>query len=297
MISVEQATKNYGNKKGIFGVNLSIHQGEVFGLLGPNGAGKTTTIRHLLGFSKLDKGSMTISGLDVWTYASVTKQQLGYLPGEISFPTNLTGRQLIQYLGELRGMKRFDKANALLSYFDIQAEQSLKSMSKGMKQKIGIVLAFMHNPSLIILDEPTSGLDPLMQDKFIQLVEKEKSEKKTILISSHMFNEIERTCDRVAIMKQGSILTQIEMKSIQYNAQAVYEIGFQSLKDFNDVMSDPQTFKLIKENIKELNAMVMIQRDQTQLFLEKLVKAKIKYLKEEPYTLEKYFMKFYGKEI
>ena len=295
VIKIYNATKNYGENKGIFNLSFNVEKGEVFGLLGPNGAGKTTTIRHLLGFSKLDSGNMYIDNEETWTESAKVQDKLGYLPGEISFPENLTGMEFIEYIGQLRGMKNFDKAKILLEYFDLNASAKLKRMSKGMKQKIALVVAFMHDPQIVILDEPTSGLDPLMQERFIQLIAQEKKNGKTILLSSHMFNEIERTCDKVAIIKQGRLVTEISMKSIRQHSNKIYEIGFnkaEELEKFAELDFKIESLSKEKQKIK-----IEISDTNINLLISKLSLMDIKYIKEDVYTLEKHFMQYYGKEV
>jgi ABC-2 type transport system ATP-binding protein len=295
VIKIYNATKNYGENKGIFNLSFNVEEGEVFGLLGPNGAGKTTTIRHLLGFSKLDSGNMYIDNEETWTESAKVQDKLGYLPGEISFPENLTGMEFIEYIGQLRGMKNFDRAKKLLEYFDLNASAKLKRMSKGMKQKIALVVAFMHDPQIVILDEPTSGLDPLMQERFIQLIAQEKKKGKTILLSSHMFNEIERTCDKVAIIKQGRLVTEISMKSIRQHSNKIYEIGFnkaEELEKFAELDFKIESLSKEKQKIK-----IEISDTNINLLISKLSLMDIKYIKEDVYTLEKHFMQYYGKEV
>ena len=185
VLKVEHLTKDYGEGKGVFDVSFEIEQGEVFGFLGPNGAGKTTTIRHLLGFSRPQSGRTSVLGLDSWRKPKEIQRRLGYLPGEIAFPDDMKGRQLIKYIADMRGLTDMTKTDKLLKLFELDPSGDTKRMSKGMKQKIGIVCAFMHDPDILILDEPTSGLDPLMQATFIELIREERDNGKSILMSSH----------------------------------------------------------------------------------------------------------------
>ena len=205
VISVEKLTRDYGGKKGVFDVTFQVGKGEVFGFLGPNGAGKTTTIRHLMGFIRAKEGACTINGLDCWKNRDEIQKNLGYIPGEISFFEDMTGTEFLDFLAKYRGIRGENRREELLSYFELDPRGKIKKMSKGMKQKIGIVAAFMHDPEILILDEPTSGLDPLMQSRFIAFIEKEKKRGKTILMSSHMFEEVERTCDRIGIIREGRL--------------------------------------------------------------------------------------------
>ena len=213
IISVRNLTKDYGNNQGVFDISFDVKQGEVFGFLGPNGAGKTTTIRNLLGFIKGDAGNCSILDLDCWKNPSEIQKNIGYVAGEIALPDSVNGQKLIEQIAKMRGCT-LARATELCEYFDINPKNKIKRMSKGMKQKIALVLAFMHEPEIILLDEPTSGLDPLMQEKFCDLILREKKRGKTILLSSHIFSEVEKTCDRVIIIKQGKIITEVEMKDV-----------------------------------------------------------------------------------
>lgn len=170
VIEVNHLTKDYGFGRGVFDVSFEVREGEVFGFLGPNGAGKTTTIRHIMGFSRPQEGSITVLGKDSWQNAAQIKRQLGYLPGEIAFPANMTGTQFIDYMARMRGITDRKKTNYLLEMFELDPSGELKRMSLGMKRKLAVVTAFMHDPSLLVLDEPTSGLDPLMQERFVEFI-------------------------------------------------------------------------------------------------------------------------------
>jgi len=205
-INVENLTRDYGGGKGVFSVSFSVGQGEAFGFLGPNGAGKTTTIRHLMGFIRPKAGNCSINGLDCWAKSAEIQTKLGYIAGEIAFFDEMTGTAFLKFVAKYRGMSGFGRMEELLRRFDLDPKGRIKKMSKGMKQKVGIVAAFMHDPDILVLDEPTSGLDPLMQSRFIDLVEEEKQRGKTILMSSHMFEEVERTCHRVGIIREGKLV-------------------------------------------------------------------------------------------
>ena len=206
MMEVSHLTRDYGQGKGIFDLSFSIAPGEVFGFLGPNGAGKTTTIRHLMGFLRPRGGSCTINGMDCWKDATRIQKNLGYIPGEIAFFGDMDGWAYLSFLQKYRGMSGGNRMMELIARFEVNPKGKIKKMSKGMKQKIGIVDAFMHDPAILILDEPTSGLDPLMQGRFVELIQEEKAAGKTILMSSHMFEEVERTCDRIGIIRSGKLV-------------------------------------------------------------------------------------------
>lgn len=206
VIEIEHLSRDFGGGKGIFDVSFQVGEGEVFGFLGLNGAGKTTTIRHLMGFLKAKSGSCTINGLDCWKESDKIQKQLGYIAGEISFFEDMTGTEFLKFMQKYRKLGFENRQKELLERFEVNPRGKIKKMSKGMKQKIGIVAAFMHDPTILILDEPTSGLDPLMQSRFVELIEEEKKRGKTILLSSHMFEEVEKTCQQIGIIRNGKLM-------------------------------------------------------------------------------------------
>lgn len=206
IIQIEHLTKKFGKHRGIEDVSFSVEKGEIFGFLGPNGAGKTTTIRHLMGFIKSQTGQCRINGMDCWKESDKIQRSLGYIPGEINFFDDMTGEEFLRFVTKYRGLTSLERQKELLERFELDSKGKIKKMSKGMKQKIGIITAFMHDPDILILDEPTSGLDPLMQNRFIELLAEEKAKGKTILLSSHMFEEVERTCDRIGIIREGKMV-------------------------------------------------------------------------------------------
>lgn len=210
-IEVEHLTKDYGSGRGVFDVSISVDRGEVFGFLGPNGAGKSTTIRHLMGFSKPDSGSTKIEGMETFHRYFEVLNHVGYIPGEIALPAGLTGWEFIRMMQNLQKIHNEKRLGEMLKLFELEDEVlkgETKRMSLGVKRKLAVVTAFMSDPDVLILDEPTSGLDPVMQENFIQFIHEEKERGKTILLSSHIFSEIDSTCDRIAIIKDGKIVSQ-----------------------------------------------------------------------------------------
>lgn len=291
VITVSNLTKDYGKNRGIFDLSFEIHKGEVFGYLGPNGAGKTTTIRHLLGFLNADKGECHIGQLSCRTDAEQIQRDLGYLPGEIAFFDDMSGIGYLKFIANMRGMKNFEKMNELISYFELDPGGRIKKMSKGMKQKIGIVSAFMHDPSTLILDEPTSGLDPLMQNKFIELILNEKSKGKTILMSSHSFEEVERTCDRIGIIKKGRFVTIETVANLKKAQRKIYSISLRNEKAAKDFATEPLEI-------------ISINGDKVQVAIKDNIKVLTTALDRHPVTgidvvsqsLEEIFMSYYGGE-
>ncbi|TME58874.1 MAG: ABC transporter ATP-binding protein [Chloroflexi bacterium] len=206
MIEIKGLTKSYGGKRGIVDVSLDVAEGEVFGFLGPNGAGKTTTIRLLMALLHADAGSARIAGLDCWQQSVEIKRLIGYVPGEPSLDPNLTGGQILEYFGHLRG--GVDKAylKQLIKRLDLDPNRKFRQYSTGNKRKVVLIQAFMHRPRLLILDEPTSGLDPLNQQEFDGMVFDARDEGRTVFLSSHVLSEVEKTCTRVGIIREGSLV-------------------------------------------------------------------------------------------
>jgi ABC-2 type transport system ATP-binding protein len=292
ILKVDHLTKNFGFNKGVFDVSFEIEAGEVFGFLGPNGAGKTTTIRHILGFSRPQSGSTSVLGMNSWTHPEKILKTLGYLPGEIAFPDDMTGLQLIRQIAEMRGLKDMSKAETLIRKFELDPSGGLKRMSKGMKQKVGIVCAFMHNPDVLVLDEPTNGLDPLMQSIFIDLIQDEKKAGKTILLSSHMFEEVEDTCDKIAIIKQGRLVTIVNPVDIRHADDKIFKIEFKSLEDYQKFLQEDLVFIINEPRKRQVR--VNVCDEDINKFIRLLTKYGVKYMSEDKHTLEDHFMKYYS---
>lgn len=228
IISLDGITKDYGKGRGVFDISFSVKKGEVFGYLGPNGAGKTTTIRQLMGFIRPDKGKCAMLGQECFTNADIIQKRCGYLAGELAFVEDMTGKGFLDFMMQMKGMRDVRRREELTERFELNPHGKVRKMSKGMKQKIGIICAFMDNPCVAILDEPTSGLDPLMQNRFVELILEEKKKGTTILMSSHIFEEVEKTCDRTAIIRDGKIAAIEDMKSLSGKREKRYIV---TLKD------------------------------------------------------------------
>lgn len=289
VIEIRQLTKDYGNNRGIFDVSLSVKKGEVFGFLGPNGAGKSTTIRHLMGFIQADQGSCQINGLDCLRDHARIQQALGYLPGEIAFMDDMTGLEFIKFMAKMKGMIDLTRAYELIERFEFNPEGKIKKMSKGMKQKIGIICAFMHDPELLILDEPSSGLDPLMQNRFIELVLEEKQRGKTIFMSSHIFEEIERTCDRTAMIKDGRLISIEELQTLKASKHKTYQITFATQELVEQFMDEGFECKQVESNVIKV-----VPRNNLNYLLATLSRYDIIDLDITKPTLEELFLHFYG---
>lgn len=289
VIEIKGLTKDYGNGKGIFDVSFEIEKGEVFGYLGPNGAGKTTSIRHLLGFIVPTVGTCIINGMDCSKEIDKIQKEVGYIPGEINLMEEITGIQFIKFMAEYRGMKDLGRADELIKRFDLDPSGRIKKMSKGMKQKIGLVVAFMHDPDVLILDEPTSGLDPLMQNEFVDLILEEKKRGKTILMSSHMFEEVEKTCDRVGIIRQGHMVSVEDIDVLKQSKQKKYLITFKNSEDV-------ERFKQCNFSVAEVsgNTVEVVITKEINELIDCLNKYEIINLDVVNQSLEEVFMQFYG---
>lgn len=291
MIDAMSLSVTYKGGKGVFGLDFSVKSGEAFGYLGPNGSGKTTTIRLLMGFMKPSGGSCSIAGLDCWKDAAAIKKDLGFLPGEIALFDEMTGVSFLKFLMEMRGVRQMGRASELCSMFGLDTRQTIRRMSKGTKQKLAIVAAFMHEPSTYILDEPTSGLDPLMQNTFIDLVLDEKKKGKTFLMSSHNFEEVDRTCDRAAILREGKLIAIEEIAKLKEEQKMSYIVLFNDISDLDKLSS----LGVEVAAVRDKQAEIIVGRDYNAL-LRALAQCDIRGLYPGARSLEDAFLKYYGKE-
>lgn len=258
-IQIENLVRDYGGGKGVFDVSFHVDQGEAFGFLGPNGAGKTTTIRHLMGFLKPRAGKCTIDGMDCWSERDKVQARLGYIPGEISFFDDMSGTEFLRFIADYRRIGTHGRTQELLELFELDPKSRIKKMSKGTKQKLGIVAAFMHDPDIILLDEPTSGLDPLMQNRFVNFVAKEKEQGKTILMSSHIFEEVERTCDRIGIIRKGRMIAVDSAAALRERHTRSYTVTLENeaaaeafVADFGGTRSGTKVTVTTKQSLEEI---------------------------------------------
>lgn len=227
-IEIRGLVRDYGKGRGVFGLTLEVETGEALGVLGPNGAGKTTTLRHLMGFLRAKQGSVRIGGMDCFAQAREVHRRVGYLPGEVAFPDDMTGREFIAFVAGVKGVRGLGRARELAERFELDDTAKLRKMSKGNRQKVAIVCAFLQDAPVLLLDEPTSGLDPLMQNRFVQLVQEEHARGKTILLSSHMFEEVERTCGRAAILRDGKLAAVQPLDELRRSRARQYAADFAS---------------------------------------------------------------------
>ena len=253
VIELEKLTKSYGSHRGIIDVDLTVEPGEAFGFLGPNGAGKTTTIRTLLDHLRPTSGRARIFGIDTTEDPQGIHRRLGYLPGEFVLYDKLTGGQTIEYFANLRGGVDRAYQAQLIERLDIDPSRRFREYSKGNKQKVGLVVALQHQPELLLLDEPTSGLDPLVQQTFYEIIRETKADGRTIFLSSHILSEVEKTCDRVGIIRDGRLVRIGRVEDLRDLAHHQVEIvfadhvpqdAFAALAGISDVVVEDHTIRM-----------------------------------------------------
>ena len=230
-IETNGLTKMFGSNRGIEGLDLRVEPGEIFGFLGPNGAGKTTTIRALLDLQRPTAGTALVLGLDSHRDSLAIHSRVGYLPGDLALFPRMTAGEHISWFARARGLADHGSANALAERFDLPLDRRVKELSKGNRQKVGIMLAFMHEPELLILDEPTSGLDPLMKDEFERLLRETTASGRTVFLSSHELDEVQRVAARVGIIKDGRLVRTDTVEGLRRNAPTTLELRFRDPVD------------------------------------------------------------------
>jgi ABC-2 type transport system ATP-binding protein len=285
----EDLTKFYGDRRGIEGLHLDVATGEVMGFLGPNGAGKTTTIRLLLDFLRPTRGYARVLGLDPRADKARLHRQIGYLPGELSFPGRDRAADLLRFFGDARGGVAWSSVTALAERLELDLNQSVRTMSKGNKQKVGLVQAFMHQPSLLILDEPTSGLDPLMQQEFLAMARDARAAGQTVFMSSHVLAEVQQIADRVAIIRDGRLAAVERVESLGRRALRTVEIHFEDPVSVEEFAGLP--------GVRDLTVTGPILRCTVDGRLSPLIKAAARHevvdlLSAEP-DLEETFLSYY----
>ncbi|MCD7943546.1 MAG: ATP-binding cassette domain-containing protein [Clostridia bacterium] len=288
IISVQNLTKEYGYNRGVFDVSLDIEKGEVFGYLGTNGSGKTTTIRHMMGFLKPNSGSVVVNGLDPWKNAPEVMRNVSYIPGEIAFPDVKTGTDFFKVQAEFLGVRDFTYMNYLIDKLGLDPSANLKRMSKGMKQKTAIVAALMGDKEILIMDEPTTGLDPLMRETFLELVREEKKKGRTVFMSSHIFEEIEDICDRVAIIGNEKIESVLSLSELRHGTPRNYKIVFGSRTEAEKFAS-----LMPEATINGKEASLSVLASETDRMFKAAKDLEIVSIDESHENLEQYFMDIY----
>lgn len=287
VIETKKLTKDYGDERGIFDLDLAIREGEMVGYVGTNGSGKTTTIRHIMGFLKPTRGTAFVNGLSSWEHSSEIVKKIGYVPGEIAFPDLKTGIDFLKCQADFLGLRDMSYANALIERLQLDPRANLKRMSKGMKQKTALVAALMNDAPIIILDEPTTGLDPLMRATFLDIIEEEHKKGKTIFMSSHSFDELEKTCDRVALINNGHIVDICDMNEIRNRPVKEFKIEFHSENDYRRFLQENHEKIRLQEAYNQVT--IRIRAQDTAKLLGVLKNYHVKFISELPYTLEMHF--------
>ena len=290
-ISTASLTKFYGEHRGVVDVDLEINEGEVFGLLGPNGTGKTTCIRIFLDFIRPTSGTATVMGFDSRSDSVEIRKKVGYLPGDFVTYEKLTARELLEYFANLRG-GNLDKARPLAERFELDLSRKIGELSRGNRQKVGLVQAFMSDPELLILDEPTTGLDPLLQQEFHRLVLEEAKDGKTLFISSHVLSEVEIICDRVGIIREGSMVTVEEISALRERALTRVEI------EFADIVA-PADFENL-EGVTDVTVNDHTLSCQVTGSVDSLIKSAAKHtvirIESAQFGLEEVFLAYYSND-
>jgi len=292
IIQIEQLTKSYGSHRGIVDIDLVVEEGEAFGFLGPNGAGKTTMIRTLLDHIRPTSGRATIFGIQTTVDPVAIHRRLGYLPGEFALYDKLTGGQTLDYFANLRGGVDKLYQQDLIARLDVDSSRRFREYSKGNKQKIGLIIALQHRPDLLLLDEPTSGLDPLIQQDFYAVIREAKNEGRTVFLSSHILSEVEKTCDRVAIIREGRLARVDRTEALRDLAHHQVELVFTDHVPVEEFSALPGVSEVVAED--------HILRMRVSGSITPVVRAAARYdladfVSREP-SLEETFLAEYGKD-
>jgi ABC-2 type transport system ATP-binding protein len=290
-ISVAGLVKRFGQTTALDGLDLTVAQGEVHGFLGPNGAGKTTTIRILLGLQRADGGTVRLLDGDPWHDAVALHRRLAYVPGDVTLWPNLSGGEVIDLLGRLRGGLNPARRDELLERFDLDPRKKGRAYSKGNRQKVGLIAALASDVELLLLDEPTSGLDPLMEEVFRQVIAEEKHRGRTVLLSSHILSEVEALCDRVSIIRQGRTVETGTLTQLRHLTRTF--ISAELSTPPNGLASLPGVHDLHVEANQ-----VRLQVDSAELdaVLRQLTSHGVRSLISQPPTLEELFLRHYETE-
>jgi ABC-2 type transport system ATP-binding protein len=291
VIEINKLTKTYGKSRGISDISFQVEQGEIFGFIGPNGAGKSTTIRTLLSLIYPTSGSATIFGKDCIEHAPEIKKEIGYLPSEVFYYDNMKVKDLLNYSASFYKKDCSKRIKELAEMMDLDLNKKIDDLSLGNKKKVGIVQGLLHEPKLIILDEPTSGLDPLMQQKFFELLEAENKKGATILFSSHILSEVQRLCNRVAIIKEGKIVTVEKISTLKENNYKKFKLELKSDVEMHYFHMDGVSDLELKDH-----TVSFLFKGNINLVMKKIAEIEITNLWIEEPDLEEIFMHYYEKE-
>jgi len=294
VIEMRKLTKYYGRSRGIIDVDLIVERGEVFGFLGPNGAGKSTTIRTILDYIRPTSGFARVNGMDPQKEGAKVRRSVGYLPSDFGTYHGMTARKYLRTLLSMMEYRGRDRIEELAERFQLDLDRKIKEFSRGNRQKVGLVSAFMHYPLLVILDEPTTGLDPLMQQEFYNLVHEEKEAGRTVFLSSHILAEVEAICDREGIIKEGRLIVVEAMRSFKEKTGKIMQVRF-------DREVDPSLFSSIRGGahveVPEPAELTITVSGNIDAVIKELARHTVLELDYEDMSLESLFLKYYEKEL
>ena len=292
-IQVQGLTKSYGKVRALRGIDLQVQRGEIFGFLGPNGAGKTTTIRCMLDMIRPDGGKALLLGMDPQAEPVAVQAQTGYLPGEMQYYDNLTSERQLRFFNDIRaGRAEWDYVHQLADRLALDLKQPIKNLSKGNKQKVGVIQALMHRPELLLLDEPTSGLDPLMQQEVLGLLREANSTGTTIFFSSHIMSEVENLAERVAIIRSGEIAEVTNTSNLTHSTVNRITIRFKRPTDFSGLVTLPGVEVLSQADQTSLTIQVT---GDMEMLVHTLGGLPVLDLETERPSLEEVFLTYYKK--
>jgi ABC-2 type transport system ATP-binding protein len=287
-ISVSGLVKTFGRTRALDGLDLTVRTGEVHGFLGPNGAGKSTTIRVLLGLLRANEGAVRLLGGDPWRDATTLHQRLAYVPGDVTLWPNLSGGEVIDLLGRLRGGQQSSRKADLLERFELDPRKKGRAYSKGNRQKVALVAAFASDAELLILDEPTSGLDPLMEEVFQECVMEERKSGRTVLLSSHILSEVEALCDRVSIIRNGRTVESGSLADLRHLTRTAITAELGSSPDGLAALPGVHDAEIDGTRVR-----LQVDTEHLDSVIRHLAAAGVRSLESHPPTLEQLFLRHY----
>ncbi|WP_373482452.1 ABC transporter ATP-binding protein [Acetobacterium sp.] len=296
MIELKDVTLKYSSAKGIFNLNLNVEKGEAFGYVGPDDAGKTTTIRMLMGLIRAGRGKATIDGLNCFSRASAIQKHLGYVPEDVVLFENMRVKEYLNFMTQMRGMfglKDTRLKDSLIERFEVETRGKIENMSSGLKKRLAIVTALMHDPQTLVLDEPTSGLDPLMQSRFLDLILEEKRRGKTVLLSTHKFEEVERTCDRVGVLNKGHLVENMDIVSLRAEETKAYLVKFAAPPNLEQIKKYGFGYQQFSQSDYE----IFSPGDRIDVLMKVLSHEKVLVFNSKNQSLEEIFPQHYQMEI
>lgn len=292
VIEARDLTKRYGSARGVDQLTFDVEEGSIFGFLGPNGAGKSTTIRTILDFLRPTSGSVSVLGLDSRRGSVEIHRRTGYLPGDLELFARLTGREHLDAFARARGGVRSEAVDALVDRFGIEMDRRVSELSKGNRQKVGLLLAFAHEPELLVLDEPTSGLDPLMQQQFHELLRDTAAAGRTVLLSSHSLDEVQRVATRVALVREGRLVVTDTIANLQARVPVTIDITFEGPVDVSAFAELPGV-RAVQAGPETIRLQVVGPVDPV---LKAAAAHTSRSIVARPADLEELFMRFYGED-